>query len=130
MTRKMNIGNTPSIETDMETSALIRRARALTLVQQERERQLDKWGEQTHDYAVWMTILTEELGEVSAELLEARLWCFNADGGQPYFQSGLTYRLVNMREELAQVAAVALAVIERIEFDIEHESGCRSLGCD
>ncbi len=56
----------------------------------ERRRQYQKWGQQSHSPAVWAVILGEEKGEVDRAVLE---------------HDGET-----LREELIQVAAVALAV--------------------
>lgn len=66
----------------------------------ERKRQDDKWGEQNHDPCVWMTILTEEVGEVAKEALRMR------------FALG---DLALYRAEAIQVAAVALAMVECID---------------
>jgi NTP pyrophosphatase (non-canonical NTP hydrolase) len=61
----------------------------------ERERQDCKWGVCHHPTQVWLTILAEEVGEVAkAILLEDTK---------------------NYREELIQVAAVALAAIESLD---------------
>ena len=40
------------------------------LVQTERNRQDEKWGEQDHSDEKWLVILLEELGEVSEAILE------------------------------------------------------------
>ena len=60
-------------------------------VKEERERQDAKWGEQLHDPYTWIAILGEEYGEVCKAALE--------DNG-------------GYRDELVQVAAVAIAAIE------------------
>ena len=39
-------------------------------VREERQRQLDKWGQQFHDAPIWFTILSEEVGEVAKAILE------------------------------------------------------------
>ena len=59
---------------------------------EERNRQDDKWHNQSHSIWKWMAILGEEVGEVCKAALEN-----DADG---------------FRKELIQVAAVALAIIE------------------
>ncbi|MGN6484740.1 MAG: MazG-like family protein [Thermomicrobiales bacterium] len=64
----------------------------------ERMRQDERWGEQNHEDFVWGAILGEEVGEVSRAMLEDR---FGAGG--------------NLRDELVQVAAVAIAWIECID---------------
>lgn len=64
----------------------------------ERARQDERWGEQNHEDLIWGAILGEEMGEVSRAMLEDRF----GDGG-------------NLREELLQVAAVAVAWVECID---------------
>lgn len=68
----------------------ITRAKILEAVLSERERQDDRWGDQTDNTDLeWMSILTEEIGEVAKDVNEQRL------GG--------------MFEELIQCAAVLFA---------------------
>lgn len=74
--------------------------RALFSVLLERQRQDQKWGEQNHAFPVWLAILSEEVGEMSQAFLK-----LNFGGKTPE-------RSKNFREELVQVAAVALAMIE------------------
>ena len=64
-------------------------------IKAERLRQEDTWGQQNHDPMTWLTILTEEVGEACAAALEGR--------GLPY------------RDEMVQVAAVAVAAIDCLE---------------
>jgi NTP pyrophosphatase (non-canonical NTP hydrolase) len=61
----------------------------------ERHAQDAKWGEQNHDDFIWTAILTEEVGEAAQAALHAK---FGGHG--------------DLREELVQVAAVALAWLE------------------
>lgn len=61
-------------------------------VLQERSRQDKKWGVQNHAPLYWSGILTEETGEVAKACIE-----YNNDA---------------YREELIQVAAVAIAALE------------------
>lgn len=68
----------------------------------ERVRQDSKWGEQNHNPAEWLAVLTEEVGEVAQEVLRARF------GGRG---------LLAYRKELVQVAAVAVAMIECLDRD-------------
>ncbi len=63
----------------------------------ERARQDAKWGEQNHLPMEWITILGEEFGEVCRAAFEA-YW----NGQRPE----------HYREELIQVAAVAVAMVE------------------
>lgn len=74
---------------------------AISRIEQERARQDEKWGIQNHEPEVWLAILTEEVGEVAQEMLARRF--VNPMKGNTL--------LVN---ELVQVAAVAVAMIEHI----------------
>lgn len=67
----------------------------LSDIDRERLRQNKKWGEQNHLPYKWMAILAEEVGEACKEVLENRL--------------------EHYREELVQVAAVAVAAIESVD---------------
>ena len=67
----------------------------------ERRRQDELWGPQRHDWPVWSAILTEETGEVAEAALRAHF--------------GTDAELGHLREELVQVAAVAVHIIERID---------------
>lgn len=69
-------------------------------VAQEREKQDSKWGEQNHAPCLWNGILLEEVGEVSKEVNDHT---FEGKG------------INEMREELIQVAAVAVAWIECLD---------------
>lgn len=71
----------------------------------ERHRQDEKWGEQNHLPIEWVAILTEEVGEVSKEALEVHF--------DDHYQN--RDRLYRYKEELIQVAAVAVSMIESIE---------------
>ena len=66
----------------------------------ERLRQDEKWGEQNHLPEGYSTILGEEVGEVCRAILEYRF------GNGP---------LHNIRLELIQVAAVAVAFVECLD---------------
>jgi NTP pyrophosphatase (non-canonical NTP hydrolase) len=66
-------------------------------VKQERTRQDQKWGEQNHDPITWVTILTEEVGELAQAALHARF------GGPKAYAFG---------EEATHCAAVAVAILE------------------
>lgn len=69
-------------------------------VQEERNKQDNKWGKQRHDFRIWSTILTEECGEVAKASLDL------------YFESGT---FDDLEEELIQVAAVSKAIWEHIQ---------------
>jgi NTP pyrophosphatase (non-canonical NTP hydrolase) len=81
-------------------------SQVLTEVQKERERQNKKFGEQNHDPFKWMAILGEEVGEVHRALLEAHF-----DGNEGYAGGSME----DYREELIQVAAVAVAQVEAFD---------------
>jgi len=70
---------------------------ALSDVMKERNRQLELWGDQTHTNEIWLTVLTEEVGEVARAILEHKYNKACKD---------------NIEKELIQVAAVAIAVIQ------------------
>lgn len=74
-------------------------------IAEERLRQDQKWGVQNHDHFTWLGILMEEVGESSKAALEHRF------GHAPA-------RLY--REELVQVAAVAVAMLEC--YDRHHDA--------
>lgn len=73
---------------------------ALEDVVAERARQDAKWGEQNHDPFTYLTVLTEEVGELSQAALHARFGGPAADG---------------LRTEAVHVAAVALAIVECVD---------------
>lgn len=66
----------------------------------ERRRQNKKWGEQNHADEWWLAVISEELGEVSQAILH------NKFGG---------HAAGTLREELVQVAAVAVQWLECID---------------
>lgn len=75
--------------------------RAVEDILSERLRQDSKWGEQNHTPAFWMLILGEEFGEAQKAALEAS------------FRDDCSW--VAYRQELVQVAAVAIAAIESLD---------------
>jgi len=68
----------------------------------ERRKQDEKWGEQNHDPAWYLAILGEEFGEACQAALQTRF------GGK---HGGL----LNLRNELIQTAAVAVAMVECLD---------------
>lgn len=70
----------------------------------ERRDQVEKWGLQEHDLATWLLILTEEVGELSASVLEAR-------------KDERWERVAEIRSEAIQVAAVAAAIVQSLNGD-------------
>lgn len=83
-------------------------ASILMLIEEERQRQHEIWGVQNHNPFEWFSILSEEVGEVAKELNECP-----RQYGLPLMSSHAEERYV---EELIQVAAVAVAMIENIEY--------------
>ena len=77
-------------------------------VARELQRQIDKWGVQQHQPLIWNAILGEEVGEVSKAILET--WF----QGKANFTNGEEYR-----QELIQVAAVAISAIRAIDMENE-----------
>ncbi len=72
-------------------------------INNEIEKQNSKWGEQNHKPIEWCAILGEEVGEVQKAALETHL---GFDGKTNYN---------DYREELIQVAAVAVQMIASLE---------------
>jgi len=79
-------------------------------VRNERERQIDKWGDQQHSPIEWLPILMEEVGEVSREVLEN------------YYQKDFPKQIQtnpndwqNYEKELIQVAAVVFSMLENLK---------------
>ena len=69
----------------------------------ERIRQINKWGPQYHDDSTWSMILMEEVGEVAKSIVDS-------------MQKGdRENNLVELKKEIIQVAAVAVAWLECIE---------------
>lgn len=67
----------------------------------ERTRQEAKFGSQMHPWPTWAAILAEESGEVAEACLQAH---WQEEGG-----------LAHLREELVQVAAVAVQMLEKLD---------------
>ena len=86
------------------------RAAVLLAITREREQQEAAWG--TNDYApsVWLTILAEEFGEV-AKAVERLTFGNLIDEGEE--------NRAQLRLELVQVAAVAVAWLERLDAEDE-----------
>lgn len=76
-------------------------------VADERERQDKLWKEQNHSPEFWLTILTEEVGEVAKEICNYHSHKDNEDSGRQQIRW--------MRGELIQVSAVAVAFIESLD---------------
>ena len=75
----------------------------LTEVAEERLGQDAKWGEQNHEPEIWLSILTEEVGELATAMLRTRFHAYEHR------------KVEDMRREAIQVAAVAVAFIECLD---------------
>ena len=80
---------------------LAKRTKIINDINDERNRQDYKWGEQRHDYPTWLTILGEEFGEVAQAMQAQKGWGKQTDSSDLY-------------KELIQVAAVATAIAEQV----------------
>jgi hypothetical protein len=78
-------------------------------VKAECQKQDTKWGIQNHNAVEWIAILTEEVGEAARESVDFHFG--NREGA-----------LDRLKEELVQVAAVALQALESINRQ-EKENG-------
>ena len=73
-------------------------------VAEEMKRQDKKWGkDRDHDPFLWLTILQEEVGEAAEAALDLR------------FEDNVETSVAHFREELVQVAAVALQMIHTLD---------------
>lgn len=79
----------------IEHARTIRELKILEAIVKERRRQDQKWGPQNHEDAFWFQILMEEVGEAA--------------------KASLNREKAETREELIQVAAVAIAFVEAID---------------
>ena len=89
---------------------IARTAGVLAEVAQERERQHAKWGEQNHDPAVWLMVLAEEVGEANQAAFEKLFPAFDKQAPERGPRTWADYR-----EELIQVAAVAVQAVESLD---------------
>ena len=81
--------------------------RAVDLVVSERQRQKEKWGDESGNHPFeWMSILMEEVGELAEATNET---CFHSAHAKP--ELGGTTAILR---EAVQVAAVALAIAEAV----------------
>lgn len=81
-------------------------AGVLRELHEERLLQDEKWGEQNHSPEIWMTVIMEEVGEASQEVLRYTFTDWGAVKRK---------HRENMRNELVQVGAVTVAAIESID---------------
>lgn len=87
-------------DTDTDTDSINASLKAISMVLLERGRQNDKWGTQDHSNGLWLTILSEEIGEVSTEMLS--------------MINGKALDHENLKKEVVQICAVALAWVESL----------------
>lgn len=74
----------------------------LLKVTAECQNQDTKWGIQDHSTVEWIAILTEEVGEAAKEAVD-------------FHMAGRVGSLERLKEELIQVAAVALQAVKSLE---------------
>jgi len=79
-------------------------------IAKERLRQDKKWGVQNHSNAMWLSILVEEVGEVSKEIADNWERKFYFDNTKD-IEDRIKYH-ENLKKELIQVAAVCVAWLE------------------
>lgn len=95
--------NTRATEPEVMTLAVDTRTQSLLLIDNERNRQDAKWGEQNYPPQLWTGILMEEVGEYAEAVNETVF-----DNGKGHIKGGYE----NMMTELTHVAAVAVGAIE------------------
>ena len=88
----------------------MRTIQAMQAILDERAAQHAQWGTQRHDFPVWQTVLSEEVGELAQAILRYR-----EAVEDPALHGLRATRLHEMRAEAVQVAAVAAALIEHID---------------
>jgi len=97
-------------------------------IDEERRRQIKIFGDDRHDPIEWFGILAEEHGEVSKAIIE------NYDWKNHRFKLENQKEALHYREELVQVAAVCVAMIEDLDrkltekYTREMENGTRENG--
>jgi NTP pyrophosphatase (non-canonical NTP hydrolase) len=94
---------------DAEFEVFWKRAGLFEEIAAEREKQDAKWGIQNHDPFKWISILSEEVGEV-AKAANDSFWC-----GENPLVAYDKKKLKDYRAELIQVAAVAVSMIECLD---------------
>ena len=76
----------------------------LFFIKKENEKQIKKWGVQTHDTIVWNTILNEEVGELTKEMLE--IYIDDSGEANRHYKSAF--------HEAIQVATLSLKIAEML----------------
>lgn len=104
---------------------MLKTSKVLLEVADERTRQENKWGQQNHPAIEYCAILGEEVGEVNKAALEAHFkypapcpktvdnsaWPSVEDNPNPHQRE----HWVQLRKELIQTAAVAVAMVESLD---------------
>jgi NTP pyrophosphatase (non-canonical NTP hydrolase) len=88
----------------------------LRAIVEERANQDKKFGPQNHDPEVWLTILMEEVGESSKEVMEAMF------ASRKKKDKLARAHVKKYRAEMIQVAAVACAAIECLDRQLEEKN--------
>ncbi len=109
----------------------------LNEVQQERARQNRKWGEQNHSAVEWIAIFTEEVGEAARNGVDFhfRNGLINPYETETELERNIQIeRIMKYRKECIQVAAVAVAMVESLDRQLDGESKkpvsiCSNKGC-
>ena len=83
----------------------------LGYVKKENENQIEKFGEQSHNFAEWNMILAEEVGELTKEMLEMHFG--KAGEIEEHYKSAFT--------EAIQVSTLALKIAEMLNNLIKEE---------
>jgi len=82
-------------------------------INDERHRQNETWGYNDHHIFKWLAIITEELGEASAQALEIDFW--ERKVGDNFDENQLRVLRLRLRKELIQVAASTVATLEHLD---------------
>jgi NTP pyrophosphatase (non-canonical NTP hydrolase) len=92
----------PNTKRKVKGGITLNENKVIDLVQAEKDRQLNKWGESNYSPYLWHAVLSEEVGEVAQELVN-------------YSLTNDIQRLKDARKELIQVAAVAISFVESMD---------------
>lgn len=97
----------------LQAIAVERFRRVLSDIATERSKQDAKWGQQDHTPPDWMMILQEEVGEFARAHMEVLYDAGPASKeGEAPWRAEMDRKRRHIREELVQVAAVTVAMIE------------------
>lgn len=107
----------PGMSGNVPSKDRIKRMEIYSEVETERIRQDKKFG--SHNNYIpsdWLMVLGEEVGEVNEAALTARFSTFGMEGKtKEEIDQKKKAALEHMREELVQVAAVAVAIVESLD---------------